>query len=69
MIVGYLSSQACPGGREVDLCNHGNSIRGDEGGRIACCQEETEVFIVIDDLVSYLDHIARTCVCVGGSQS
>ena len=62
--VGYLSPQACPGGSEVDLCNHGNSIWGDEGGGIPCCHEETEVLIVIYNFVSYLNHISRTCVWV-----
>lgn len=61
--VGHLSSQACPCGSEVDLCNHGNSIRGDEGCGIPCCHEETEVLIVINNFVSYLNHISRTCVC------
>lgn len=62
--VGHLSSQACPGGSEVDLCNHRNCIRGDEGCGIPCCHEEAEVLIVINNFVSYLNHISRTCVCV-----
>lgn len=60
----YLSSQACPGGGEVDFGHHWNSVRGDKGGRIPCCQEETEVLVVVNNLVSYLNHISWTCVCV-----
>lgn len=63
--VGYLSSQACPGGGEIDFSHHRNSIRGDKRGGIPCCQEQTEVLIVINNLVSYLNHISRTCVWTG----
>lgn len=59
----HLSSQACPCGSEVDLCDHRNSIRGDEGCGIPCCHEETEVLIVINHFVSYLNHISGSCVC------
>lgn len=61
--MGYLSSQSGPCCSKVDFCHHRNSIRGDEGGGIPCCQEEMEVLIVINNLVSYLNHISGTCVC------
>lgn len=59
---GHLSSQACPGGCEIYFCNHRNSIRRDEGHGVPCCHEETEVLIVVNKLISYLNHISRTCV-------
>lgn len=59
----HLSSQACPCGSEVDLCDHRNSIGGDEGCGIPCCHEETEVLIVINHFVSYLNYISGSCVC------
>lgn len=65
--MGYLSPQACPSCCEVDLSNHWDGIRRDEGTGIPCCQEETEVLIVINNLVSYLDHISRTCTCANVS--
>lgn len=59
----HLSSQAGPCGREVDLCDHRNSIGGDEGCGTPRGHEETEVLIVINHFVSYLNHISGSCVC------
>lgn len=56
----YLPLQARPSGSEVDFCNHGYGIRRDEGGGIPRCKEKTEVLVVINDLVTYLNHISRT---------
>ena len=55
----YLSPQACPGGGEVDLRDHGDSVGGDDRGRIPRGQEETEVFIVVNDFVSHLNDVPR----------
>lgn len=62
--VGYLSSQAGPGGGEVHLCNHGHGIRWDEGIWIPCRQEETEILVVVYHLVSDLNHVSGACGCV-----
>lgn len=58
----HLSLQARPCGGKVDLRNHGNSIRGDERSRITCCQEESEVLVVINNLVTNLYNVSWACV-------
>lgn len=52
----YLSCESSPGGGEVDLSNNGEGIRGDLGIRVPRGQEEAELFIVVDRLLTNLNH-------------
>ena len=57
----YLASEASPGGGEVDLWDDGCCIRWYLRVRVPGRHEETEVFMVVDHLVTDLDNKPGTC--------
>lgn len=52
----YLSCESSPGGGEVDLSYNGEGIRGDLGVGVPRSQEEAELFIVVNRLLTNLNH-------------
>lgn len=52
----YLSCESSSGGGEVDLSNNGEGIRGNLRVGVSRGQEEAELFIVVDRLLTNLNH-------------
>lgn len=52
----YLSCESSSGGGEVDLSYNGEGIRGNLRVGVPCGQEEAELFVVVDRLLTNLNH-------------
>lgn len=57
-VVIHLSSQACPCGGKVDLCDHRCCVRWNERTGVAGRQKEPEILIIVNDFVSDLHYIS-----------
>ena len=56
----HLPRKTSSGGGKVDFSDHRSSIGRDFWVGVTCCHEKTELFVVVDRLVSDLTHVTRT---------